>query len=476
MTNSVDPTIIDPVTINILIVGDRRISFEEEVIVDERKYSLSLMVKALNESSGPLLRFRTTRAYRKARISDGLDSNGTGADYKDFRFENDQVVAGYDEAWLFGDHFRLFSTELKNDEIEVVSRLMGRRMGGIFATGDHQSLGAAMNASLPRIGTMRAWDSKSPPFSSDSAARHDTKRVTATGRSTENDAIPQTIDVIRYKALKSSPYPHPLLCGPRGEIEVLPDHMHEGNCPDLVLGALLESEYPARHGIRMPPLVIARSHSFALDGPTGEFGAIGAYDGHPVGIGRVVVDASFHHFLNQNLTGFIASPDASPYENFKAYFRNIAVWLCPPEKQRAIFNAALLEACRFLNMSPPTAAMIGSAISSPETNKPLFLDLGRKAREFIAETTTRCFAFLWSVEALKKLTNNIPEFRLYYPWFPENVVPSESPLVDSTVDEDAVDLLIGGVMIKLLSLPPPVALTDETFEEGGELGLRVPRA
>jgi len=86
--------------------------------------------------------------------------------------------------------------------------------------------------------------------------------------------------------------------------------------------------------------------------PGGEFGVIGAWDGHRTGThGRIVVDATWHHFININLVGvdalagrvpphpkalgFLATPSGQAhYERIKAYFRNIADWLTPRSARR----------------------------------------------------------------------------------------------------------------------------------------------
>ena len=39
------------------------------------------------------------------------------------------------------------------------------------------------------------------------------------------------------------------------------------------------------------------------------FGAISAYDGDPAGVGRIVCDATWHHFVNINLNGSGAGLD-----------------------------------------------------------------------------------------------------------------------------------------------------------------------
>ena len=75
------------------------------------------------------------------------------------------------------------------------------------------------------------------------------------------------------------------------------------------------------------------------------FGGISAYDGHRSGVGRVVTDATWHHFVNINLVGDIGEPEGTVkslgflasasgqahFEEIKTYYRNIATWLARPE-------------------------------------------------------------------------------------------------------------------------------------------------
>lgn len=82
------------------------------------------------------------------------------------------------------------------------------------------------------------------------------------------------------------------------------------------------------------------------------FGVVGAYDGHRVGVGRVTVDSTWHHFFDINLIGdpvapfpktqgFKASADGLlALGHIEAYFRNIGVWLARPGSLTKLFGAA----------------------------------------------------------------------------------------------------------------------------------------
>jgi hypothetical protein len=67
------------------------------------------------------------------------------------------------------------------------------------------------------------------------------------------------------------------------------------------------------------------------------FGAISAYDGDAANVGRIVCDATWHHFVNINLNGagsgrsglYTAGNPTAEYDKIKQYYRNTARWLAP---------------------------------------------------------------------------------------------------------------------------------------------------
>ena len=72
---------------------------------------------------------------------------------------------------------------------------------------------------------------------------------------------------------------------------------------------------------------------------TKRFGLVGAYDGDSVGIGRVVVDSTWHHWFSYNLHGFQAANPAM-YELMQAYYRNVGLWLATPAQRQSMVVAA----------------------------------------------------------------------------------------------------------------------------------------
>lgn len=298
-------------------------------------------------------------------------------------------------------------------EIEKLAQFMDDG-GGVFATGDHDDLGKDLCGSVPRVRSMRQWDAdyswwdayknnpnvdlatvvpdfdKSPPpigpYRLDTL---DTGHNTHYEFQDQSDDIPQQIYPNMHVIHKHVSHvaggifgfqksiPHPVLCGKNGVIDVLPDHMHEGRCyvPDnlasrmFTVGGEQRREYPnGAGGIPISPEVVAwgRSNPRAKDpnfnDPEGgisdsntpvfleHFADIVAYNGRHAEVGRVVVDSTFHHFVNINVSGakanfqssddpvdaikemgFYASPEGeADYARIKEYWRNIARWICRP--------------------------------------------------------------------------------------------------------------------------------------------------
>ncbi len=283
----------------------------------------------------------------------GLDAD---ADVDEFTFAGTHEYDGetrdlgdYDEIWLFG--FAGSNSGMTGPELDALVDFMDAG-GGVFATGDHDNLGGAMCGEIPRVKSMRQWYSGIAPSGS-GTERIDTN-VPSPGADPQfdlqSDNIPQRIYPTWYGAAADA-VPHPLLSFEGGAVTYLPDHPHEGRC--LVPSPLDPAEWPEDDtGTRVPPEVVAHGVSagpgFSTSKPSITppvlFGVIGAYDGHQTGVGRVVVDSTWHHWININLNGTGAAPlsggvpvdglydgglPTEEYLQIQAYFQNIAGWLEP---------------------------------------------------------------------------------------------------------------------------------------------------
>jgi len=194
--------------------------------------------------------------------------------------------------------------------------------GGVFATGDHSVLGQRIGGQLPRVKRMRYWDQPDVP-TPNMPDRLTTNHPGADNQYSfgdQSDATPQRLyPKYYYDPLTPNNFalskPHYLLQHPtKLIIEVFPDHPHEGECVEpssltttFSLDGNTLDEFPESvPGTRPAPEIIAKSMS-AGGGFTGkhpvsprEFGAICAYDGHDADVGRIVTDATWHHFININ--------------------------------------------------------------------------------------------------------------------------------------------------------------------------------
>jgi len=264
----------------------------------------------------------------------------------------------YDQLWLFG----FSAAAISAPEQTTIAQFM-QAGGGVFATGDHETLGAGMGANLPRVRRMRNWSSI--PMAT--VNRHDT--VLEPGSDgikqfqDQGDAIPQRIFPVFFSnggpdEVASSWNVHPVLRHESGGVDYLPDHPHESEClePVPVAGNFAGvEEWPAASGVRIAPQVVAVSISagrFVASGaPTASgtkppvkpraFGAISAYDGDAANVGRIVCDATWHHFVNVNLNGagsgrsglYIAGNPTPEYLKIQRYYLNTVRWLAPKNRR-----------------------------------------------------------------------------------------------------------------------------------------------
>jgi hypothetical protein len=125
--------------------------------------------------------------------------------------------------------------------------------------------------------------------------------------------------------------------------------MHEGEC--VVASPLPANDFPG--GIEPEVIatgeVLAHTTDNSTEGPFGvdvastprTFGILGAYDGHRSGanVGRIVVDATWHHWVHVNLVGF--APNSSALAKIRNYYWNVALWLCPPGLRASVFDTAV---------------------------------------------------------------------------------------------------------------------------------------
>ena len=397
---------VQPVDVNILMVADgERITF-----FPNHDFSLSVVLDTLRHSPW-WVRFNITTAHR------GTDMYGT-PDIPAFSFTKKGVdLSAYDEVWFFGDD----GADLSGDENAAIAKFMDAG-GGVFATGDHEALGAGMGAGLLRAGLMRKWKFGGPlgdPPPVSDVDRHDTLVPGPDGIYDffdQSDDRPQFISVRQkfgwspYPGVQES-FPHPLLCGSKGPITVLPDHMHEGECAipgdfsgSYAAGGYTTAQWP---GSVRPEIIadatVTAHHDEKFGDVNGKtFGVIAAYDGHQASVGRVATDATWHHWFNVNLTGyadpaelsfgtpepqdtvgFLGSLQGKKYfAQIKEYHRNVAMWLAPKAKVKAMFDKAVAGLPWIAPLSEYTA------------KTPIYV-LGTAARDAIGRAASQCVIADW---------------------------------------------------------------------------------
>jgi hypothetical protein len=141
------------------------------------------------------------------------------------------------------------------------------------------------------------------------------------------------------------------------------------------------------------------------------FISICAFDGQRASVGRVVTDATWHHFVNINLDGTGTSPaksglqipgapptDSPELTRIRHYYGNLANWLMPSSTRRCLrFVKTLVELSRFplyeeLEWPPKPGPGPGPG---PD---PSPLDLVKVGDQLLASLATRLPA--WQVEAM----------------------------------------------------------------------------
>lgn len=412
-------------TVNVLIVCDGKIDFG---FLD---FGLSEFLTAFQQLKDTTwFDYKVTLAHRGNSTDIYNKEFVVNKIQKDFHFVKDVDLNDFDQVWLFGFESHT-KHDLKPDEKEAIESYMNGG-GGIFATGDHGNLGRSMCGDIVRIKDMRYWNDF-PPNSSknenevsmNGRRRNDTNRPTehdydfVNSRYFDNqsDNIPQKIDAQQF----GSGIPHPLLSINKSWrsseiINVLPDHPHEGECkPETsftVNGETISTQIIATSSVPSGNTTnegagkeLTISHSFPC---------ISVWDGRRANVGRIVVDSTFHHFVNINLDGNIHKydkgnkQDGLDYNDFVAirqYYMNISLWmsrrtLVPCWRRLEIFdlynNAQLVEA----TLNNPNQNL--QEISLADLNS-----IGSLAEEILASKYTPAFARTFLLEIMEDYNKDL---------------------------------------------------------------------
>lgn len=488
--------------VRILIVADGAIGF------DDREFGLSELInKALLPNAYPSEELEIITAHRS--------SKDTSANIPGFRFDvTPRSTYGrpftrefYEQVWLFGSK-GVKSDDGVRDESERKALMdFMNDGGGVFATGDHQDLGAGLCYEVPRVQHMRKWlhlddvppHLKAPGVSDET--RVDTLREgfdTGFQFNDQSDRVPKQI-YPKFRVINSFsvPQPHPLLGYRDSAIRVLPDHMHEGECivpteldkKTVKFGDDVYDEFPPIHDMeaRLAPDVVAVSTSvggfltdtiniFPADPRC--YNVIVAYEGDLVdrvvnkqrlgkGVGRVVVDSSFHHFLNVNLNGTGSSDPFKRgfYDSFgrptrdyfavQHYYRNLVTWLNPRDA-RTRHYANLLLAVRY--MSPLIEEIRPIEDPSPSDK----ICVGALTRRAITERFSQAEAAQCTMAAVNLLSEKVGDMLAPFinPWLPSELHEEDLTLLFNA--ETISAFCLGCAMLNLASSLPEAP--DEAAE------------
>lgn len=275
----------------------------------------------------------------------------------------EKVVRGYDQLWFFGTASSNDCLPLTGEEITVIAAMMDDG-AGVFATGDHEAIGACLCGKIPRVAGMRVWggaDSPSqlPASSYNSSVRSPYRDVVDYGRTveclvdTETDDHDTAAKQIWATIFDDYGSLHELLQlghlrrDERFWIRFLPDHMHEGRLYDFSAGAA-PSLFVQDPGYKGPlPRIAAYANRIDYDAQKRAIGfvkypvvsAYEPYDEHydePYGRwGNIVVDSTFHHWTDSNAMRLRFSPT---WLHVEQYAINIANWLLGSKGRRKVYE------------------------------------------------------------------------------------------------------------------------------------------
>ena len=442
-------------------------------------FGVERVIRVLRESTVGCMHFHVDAAVHSS-VPFAVVANppGTEAKYLGFKFDSKLpngalVIDQYDEVWCFGAS----GPNTNDDELAALTTWMNGKKGGLFATGDHETLGASMCSRIPRVGTMRAWTNAQGVPSVGGAGRIDTNRPFNAAEevgaeviefSRQGDTKPQPIDWVTWMHHLHFPFqvhrrPHPVLCHPTlGPINVMPDHPHEGVVfdhvvqPDVGLAAITlgnaydfsgvaGDEYPTLGTVRPLPMVIAHGKTLADpplwhekgDSPAKRFAMINVYDGHRAGIGRVATDSTWHHWMNINITELEAAGGTN-WEKIKRYYLNLAVWLAPPHVSRTCFHLHVLESF---------FAYPGIEEFSPK--RPT-IELGASFRAYLLHWHGSCWVTQFLIDRLTDLSVSYRERwmerYLRYPQFDKPFPPRPDPCLSCPTPDLFEAAVLGGIV------------------------------
>lgn len=328
------------------------------------RFGVGRFIELLRSTTLGCTEFVVDVARREGVFADNGSGPGDHLRYTGFRFDSavagESVLSRYHELFLFG--FNPGNSGGPDSDISPVDAAERAAVlgwmnggGGIFATGDHDYLGADLASGIPRVRSMRRWTNADGVPTIGGTTRLDTNQPETPGElagsdviaiSAEEDDVPQPIrwtPASRYRTgIFEYRRPHEILCHPQhGPIDVMPDHPHEGTCfttAEIASTPARRADFPGSE----LPTIIARGRVVADpphrqakgDVPASTIQTISVYDGWQENVGRIVTDSTWHHWFNMNLSG-IEAAGGENWDKISRYFINVAKWIAPRGTYRA---------------------------------------------------------------------------------------------------------------------------------------------
>lgn len=387
-----------------------------------------------------------------------------------FNFATSVDLNDFDQVWLFAISS---GGSIAVNEINAIEDYMDNG-GGLFATGDHGSLGRTMCGNIPRVQDMRFWNNTPVGSTNDtnevsmSGRRRNDTNQPRPGSSTANtfdhqsDDIPQTIAVRTFQ----NGMPHPLLSikkalRPSGIIDIMPDHPHEGE-------AAPETSFTV-NGVNVPTQIIATS--FVVGGNTSGgkdgtdphcFPSIAVWDGRQAKVGRIVIDSTWHHFVNINLNGAGSSQGgltAADFEVVRNYYMNIAKWMTRRKFILCWRRFVLVDLLK-------NSQIVEASLDNPNENlKDISLadlnSIGKLAEEELASKFNPGFGRHFLLDMVEDLNKELVE--TLNVWNPQSKEEKKASYYRSWVDIDLI--LHTAIGAGFIALHADKRLSQEDFSE-----------
>ena len=362
----------NPVTVKILFYADGGVRYDGGPF-----FGLKQVLATVTANHYPWVTFVPTTVNRLADPS---------ADHGGLDLAAALALDSFDELWIYS---AAGAPQLTATELAAAQAFMDADKGGVLITGDHANLGAAFG-NLPRAGKMRQLPAPpAVPGPWNTTLRSGANSVYEFDD--QSDQYPQPLQLKWYWSGWLWRAPHPLLCSPVGPIDIFPDHQHEGEA--IAPAPAPATEWPGGAGaevIAWGTIVDPSSTSVGR-----KIGILSAYEGHHVGVGRIVADSTWHHHFDINLRGLPGVPDRTGFvtpgtgdwlvtaKKIEHYFVNTAIWLAPPAKQVAMRAIAW--------WSILWSDLIAQSLDA--LHHPLLF--GANARDALGRHAPQCLVFHW---------------------------------------------------------------------------------